>query len=286
MSKNKAREFWRAKNVNDLTFQQYYNRLTELSISMFDWKGLPDSVDPRFLELVLFSKGVAVFFRDDVLGCLALATAISGRWNVYNIPINRRAYATNGYHQELDETNSVLIYNNMIHTPSRLDVEMFSRRLANLDRVIDVNANAQKTPVLIRCDERERLTLLNLYQQYEGNEPFIYGNKAINANPLECISTGAPYISDKLYTLKTQIWNEALTYLGISNVSFQKKERMISDEVSRAQGGVVASRYSRLESRRQACKQINNMFGLNVSCEYREDWQAPPELDEGGQQNE
>ena len=78
---------------------------------------------------------------------------------------------------------------------------------------------------------------------------------------------------DKLYTLKTQIWNEALTYLGISNISIQKKERLITDEVTRNQGGTIASRYSRLESRRQAVEKINEMFGTNVEVNYREDFQ-------------
>lgn len=280
MPRNKSREFWTAKGMNDLTFRQYYNRLTELSISMFEWTGLPETVDPRFLELTLFAKGYAVFFRDEDIGELALTAAISGRWNVYNIPINRRAYATNGYQKELTDEDSVLIYNNMIHTPSKLDVEMFSRRLANLDRIVDVNANAQKTPLLLKCDERERLTLLNLYQQYEGNEPVIYGNKALNSNAIESINTEAPYIADKIYMLKTQIWNEALTYLGISNINTTKKERLITDEVTRNQGGVIASRYSRLESRREACRKINAMFGLNMDCNYREDWQLSDDFDE------
>ena len=94
----------------------------------------------------------------------------------------------------------------------------------------------------------------------------------MSQNPVKSITTGAPYVADKLYTLKTQLWNEALTYLGISNINVQKKERLITDEVTRNQGGVVASRYSRLESRRQACDQINKMFGLKISCEYREDY--------------
>ena len=110
------------------------------------------------------------------------------------------------------------------------------------------------------------------------------------------MQTGAPYVADKLYQLKTQIWNEALTYLGISNINTQKKERLITDEVSRNQGGVVASRYSRLESRRQACKKINEMFGLNIECNYREDFQILTESEnadtlnteesEGGEENE
>lgn len=260
--------------MNNYTFMQYYNRLTELSISMFEWKNLPKSIDSRFLELVLFTDGMAVFFKDEEIGYLALRSMIGGKLNVYQIPTIRTAYASNGYNAMLDETNSIIIFNNMLHTNSLLDVEQFAKRLYNLDRTIDVNANAQKTPILISCDESQRLTLKNLYMQYDGNMPVIYGDKNLNPNSLKVITTGAPYVGDKLYQLKTQIWNEALTYLGISNINITKKERLITDEVTRNQGGTIASRYSRLEARRQACKQINDMFGLNIWCDYREDFQV------------
>ena len=271
------REFWESATRNNATYIQYYNRLTELSVSMFEWKNLPDTVDERFLELVLFSKGMAVFFKDDVLGFLALRTTISGQFNVYRIPITRRAYADNGYNKELNIEDSVIIYNNMIHTNSMLDVRVFSEKLADLDRTIQVNARAQKTPVLISCSENERLTMTNLYKEYDGNAPVIYGDKNLNAKGLTVLKTDAPYVGDRLYQLKTQIWNEALTYLGISNINSVKKERMITDEVTRNQGGVVASRYSRLESRRRACNEINKMFGLDIWCDYREDYR---QLDE------
>lgn len=275
------KNFWESSYMNNRTYMQYYNRLTELSISMFEWKNLPDTIDPRFLELTLFSDGMSVFFRDEALGELALQCMISGQLDVYRIPINRVAYATNGYRRNLDNTNSVIIFNNMLHTNSMLDVEMFSRRLYNLDRAIDVNANAQKTPVLIQCEENQRLTMKNLYEQYDGNQPFIFGDKALNTNALKVLKTDAPYVADRLYELKTQIWNEALTYLGISNTNIMKKERMITDEVLRNQGGVIASRYSRLDSRKQACKKINEMFGLNIDVEYREDYQQYDDLVEG-----
>lgn len=271
--KPKDTMFCESALLNNRTYLQYYNRLTELAISMFEWKNLPETVDPRYLEMCLFSDGMCVFFKDEVLGFLALQVAIGGQLNVYRIPIERRAYASNGYQINLTEENSVIIFNNYLHTNSMLDVEMFSKRLYNLDRAIDVNANAQKTPILIQCDESQRMTMKNLYKQYDGNEPFIFGSKALDVNGLKVLQTGAPYVADKLYELKVQYWNEALTYLGISNINTVKKERMISDEVTRNQGGVVASRYSRLESRRQACKQINDMFGLDIWCDYREDFQ-------------
>lgn len=273
MGKRGESQFWESAFMNNRTYTQYYNRLTELAISMFEWKNLPQTIDERFLELCLFSDGMSVFFYDEVLGYLALQCMIGGHLNVYRIPTERRAYAPNGYNRVLNGKNSVLIFNNFLHTNSMLDVEMFSKRLYNLDRAIDVNANAQKTPVLIQCDESQRLTMKNLYKQYEGNEPFIFGSKGLDANGLKVLQTGAPFVADKLYELKTQIWNEALTYLGISNINVVKKERMITDEVTRNQGGTVASRYSRLESRRQACKQINEMFGLDIWVDYREDFQ-------------
>lgn len=271
--KPKDTMFCESSLLNNRTYLQYYNRLTELATSMFEWKNLPETVDPRYLEMCLFSDGMCVFFNDEVLGFLALQVAIGGQLNVYRIPIDRRAYASNGYQMNLTEENSVIIFNNYLHTNSMIDVEMFSKRLYNLDRAIDVNANAQKTPILIQCNESQRMTMKNLYKQYEGNEPFIFGSKALDVNGLKVLQTGAPYVADKLYELKVQYWNEALTYLGISNINTTKKERMITDEVTRNQGGVVASRYSRLESRREACRQINNMFGLDIWCDYREDFQ-------------
>lgn len=273
MSKKKQREFWESSLMNNVTYLHYYNRLTELAISMFEWKNLPPSVDPRFLETVLFSKGVAVFFKDEELGELALSVALGGKFNVYNIPTTRRAFASNGYQNNLDETNSVLIYNNYLHSNCRNDIEMYAKRLYNLDRAIDVNANAQKTPVMIKCDETQRLTMKNLYMQYDGNTPFIFGDNNLQTNGFTVLKTDAPYVADKLYDLKTQIWNEALTYLGISNINVQKKERLITDEVTRNQGGTIASRYSRLQSRREAVAQINDMFGLNIEVNYREDFQ-------------
>lgn len=289
------RQFWESASLNNATFRQYYNRLTELSISMFEWKNLPDTVDPRYLELTLFTDGQAVFFKDEEIGFLALQNAKGGKFNVYRIPVNRRAYAVNGYQKDLTDKDSVIIFNNYLHSNSRLDVEMFSRRLWNLDRAIDVNANAQKTPVLIQCDETQRLTMLNLYKKYDGNEPFIFGDKNLNPNAIKTLKTDAPYVADKLYQLKTQIWNEALTYLGISNINITKKERLITDEVTRNQGGTIASRYSRLEARRDGCREINKMFGLDIWCDYREDYQALSEevltdgddvTEEGGEPNE
>lgn len=274
MKKKKNQTFHNALMANGATYVQYYNRLMELSMSMFEWKNLPDTVDERYLELGLFSSGCMLFFKDDVIGELALNMTYQGGFDIYGEPIRRRAYSRyNQFQTTLDKDNSVIIWNNMLRTNSALDVQMFAYRLYNLDRIVDINANAQKTPVLITCDEKQKLTMKNLYLQYEGNYPVIFGDSNLDIKSLSVLKTDAPFVSDKIYDLKVKIWNEALTYLGISNINTTKKERMITDEVIRNQGGTIASRYSRLESRRRAIKKINKMFGLNITVDYREDFQ-------------
>lgn len=273
---NRKREktlFGESATVNNLTYMQYLNRLTELSVSMFEWKNLPPTVDARYLELHLFENGSMVYFDDDVIGNLCLDCLPSGRLDVYGNPVLRRAYSGyNNYQKLLKESNSVIIWNNYLHTNSILEVKMFARRLYNLDRIIDVNANAQKTPVLIQGTEQQRLTLKNLYEEFDGNSPFIFGDKNLDLNSLKCLQTGAPYVCDKLYNLKQMYWNEALTYLGINNSGAQKRERMLAIESSQAQGGTISSRYSRLQSRREAVEKINAMFGTNIEVNYREDF--------------
>lgn len=274
MKKKKNQSFHNTLMANGATYVQYYNRLMELSMSMFEWKNLPDTVDERYLELGLFSSGCMVFFKDDVIGELALNMTYQGGFDIYGEPTRRRAYSRyNQFQTTLDKDNSVIIWNNMLRTNSALDVQMFAYRLYNLDRIVDINANAQKTPVLITCDEKQKLTMKNLYMQYEGNYPVIFGDSNLDIKSLSVLKTDAPFVSDKIYDLKVKIWNEALTYLGISNINTTKKERMITDEVIRNQGGTIASRYSRLESRRRAVKKINKMFGLNITVDYREDFQ-------------
>ena len=275
---NRKREktlFGESATVNNLTYMQYLNRLTELSVSMFEWKNLPPTVDARYLELHLFENGSMVYFDDDVIGNLCLDCLPSGRLDVYGNPVLRRAYSGyNNYQKLLKESNSVIIWNNYLHTNSILEVKMFARRLYNLDRIIDVNANAQKTPVLIQGTEQQRLTLKNLYKEFDGNSPFIFGDKNLDLNSLKCLQTGAPYVCDKLYNLKQMYWNEALTYLGINNTGAQKRERMLTIESSQAQGGTISSRYSRLQSRREAVEKINAMFGTNIEVNYREDFMS------------
>lgn len=251
----------------------YVSRLMEIWTSMIKYNNLPKTCDERYMELQFLTSGRMVFFQDDVIGYLCLNVVPQSKFNIYGIPYQRRAYSRyNNYQASLDETNSVIIWNNLLRTPSIGVLVKYGLQIAELDRIISVNSKAQKTPVLVQGTEKQRLSLMNLYAQWDGNTPVIFGDKDLGSQPLRAISTEAPYKGSELYTLKTQLWNEALTYIGVSNINIQKRERLIQDEVTRNLGGTIASRYSRLEARQQGFDKVNEMFGLDISVEYREDF--------------
>ena len=198
--------------------------------------------------------------------------AASAPFNVYAVPKGRRAYAITGAQWNLTEDDSVIIYNNYLRMPTMYEMEFYAQRLWDLDRTIDINARSQKTPILIKCEENQRLTMLNLYKEYDGNAPVIFGDKNLSPNGLQVLTTGAEFTADRIYELRTKIWNEALERLGISSIQ-HKAERLVQQEAAQAQGATVACRYSRLKMRQMACEQINKMFGLNISVEYSQDYQ-------------
>lgn len=255
--------------LNKWSYLYYYRRLMEIATSSIEWVGMPEEIDQRFLEHALATRGMAVFYRDEVMGAyIALTTMTAPPLNIYNVPMVRTAFATNGYQYRCDNTNSVLIFNNYAREPIMSDLEYYAAKLYNIDRTIDINVNGQKTPILLTCDESERLALENMYLEYDGNAPVIKGYKGLDRDAIKAIETPAEYIADKLYDLKLQVWNEALTFLGVANTTQYKRERVIQSEIETSQGQVIANRNVRIRMREQACERINRMFGLDVHVQY------------------
>lgn len=270
----RPKKSWEAKKLNNDTFIDYFTRLQEICINMFEWSNLPETVDERFLELTLCEYGYAIYFNDEVIGDLVATSMIGGPLDVYRIPTRRTAYAVNGYQKNLTDKDSVLIFNNYLHTPSMLTIILYARRLYEIERTIDVNVKAQKTPVAILCDESQLFTMKNVYEKYDGNEPVIFGARNLDMKGIQAMKTDAPFVADKLNILKRQIWNEAMTIFGVENANAEKKERLITDEVLSNLGGVQAQRYVMLNSRRQAVKKINKMFGTEIEVNFRQDFSA------------
>lgn len=248
---------------NNATYIDYLNRLRLLATSLFTWENL-DKVcgygASRFLEQALFDNGRACFVKDDKLGFMTLKVNPSDKLNVYNLPTRVMAWSI-GYEKNFDFDDVVYIMNNELQLPTSQTINLIAYRLYETERTIDTNLIAQKTPVLIEGDTKTILTLKNVYMQYSGNTPFIFGNKQFDiSNKLNVLKTDAPYLIDKLTIHKHELWNEALTYLGIDNANTDKKERLITDEVESNNDLINFYLNCFYKTRKEACDLINEKF--------------------------
>lgn len=275
------RSMERAAIMNNSTFDDYCYRVKKICNARFKYSGLPESWDEDFLENTLYFKGVLGAWRHEIFGNVISEVCISDKLNLYRMPIQcncyglditpRNKYVYNGVNvKNIDPERScvVLIKNNPDMRPTFNTVKLFCRRLYEIERTIDVNLKQQKTPMLITCKPNKRLSLLNLFEKYDGNEPIIFGtNDLMNEAGINVIETGAPYLIDKLQIQKQAVWNELLTFLGINNSNVEKRERVITAETDANNHFISLNLYNDYRCRKHACNQINEYFGLNINVE-------------------
>lgn len=254
--------------LNNATYLDYYKRLRLLALSLFKWENLPETMNERFLEKTLYMFGLACFCYDDVLGWLSLRCIPSAELNVYEESLKYTAYSIN-YTKTFPRDDIILVRNNLDQLSTDLTIQLFARRLYEAERTIDVNIKGQKTPVLIKCDEKQRLTLKNIYMNYDGNSPVIFGDKNLDVTGFEVLQTNAPYVADKLQEYKRNVWSEALSFLGVNNVADEKAERLVTDEVNANNEMIDLSAETMLLTRQQAAKELNENYGFNVTVKQR-----------------
>lgn len=261
-----------AKQLNDLTFTDYYNRLELLAKTVFKWENLPNGMNEKWIENFLFNNGKCVFFKDEKRGFMVAECTQDGNLNNYEDPTSVTPHGLDVDSNPLTVGKQcVLIRNNdkMLNTSDTL--MLFAYRLAEISRTIDVNVTAQKTPVLIATSEKTKLSLKNIYVQWNGNEPVIWGDKTFDPDSLKVLKTDAPVVFPELQQHKLAIWNECLTFLGINNANTEKRERLITDEVSANNEHIDLSADCFLKAREKAVEEINSLFKLNISVRKRKE---------------
>ena len=254
---------------NWMTYQMYLRQFLTLAENVFIYDNMPDYIDTAYLNKTLVRQGAIAFFYDDVLEkVLALPYTNIGSLDVYNRPKKIQVYGRNGYTNTLKEGEFVIMYDNNGRYPIYIDVLQYAERYANVTRTIDINIAQQKTPRVWKTSTEKEKTVKDLVNEVDGNVEKILTYDNINLDDIELVLAPAPFVTDKLQDQKDKIWSEFLRLIGISNLSFQKKERNISDEIQAMQGGTIASRYERFESRKKAIEEINKKFNLQIKVEY------------------
>lgn len=257
--------------MNNDTYVDYLERMKKICLSMFEWQNLPESMNARFIEMCLFYNGQAALLYDDNYGYINTKAADGGYINIYGLPTEIQCYSyrfnqrRSLYMTDTGEEKGkecILVMNNYERIPTSATVNLFAYRLAEAQRTADVNIKAQRTPILITTDQKQYFTLKKMYEEYDGNTPAIFADKnVITPDALKSMKTDAPFIAQNIMDYKREIWNEFLTFMGISNLS-EKRERMISNEVDSNNELVNLNLQALLIPRKEACKQFNEKYGL------------------------
>lgn len=287
-----------AKYFTSVTYSTWFNRLYNIAISRFEWLNLPDTCNEKFIEQVLFFNGFMVGYKDTALNSFLIMPCTNNSvLDIFGYPAKVNAYGYNGYMaqnltpytitlgQEPTRADAALLYANYSRCPDLPAVLYFARKLTKIDRTIDVNINVQKTPYIISCGENQRLTVANMFKQVDNFEPAIITTKFYGLNgekPINVMDLKPPFVADKMQTLKRQVYQEALTYLGIEANTSEKAERQVTEELTANMGETESMRQSPLASRKQFCKEFNKIYGTNIDVKFRSDLQLSQIMENGG----
>lgn len=267
------------QNVN--MYWRWRQDLRQLYSSVFRWNNIPKEIDMLVVERWLMDIGHVAFFKDTELNeYIILPFTYAGKLDVYGNPVDITVYGSNGYHRVLKRGEYVPIYDNLLKVTNARILETYASRMAEIDRVIDVNISAQKTPVLIEGDSDTIDSVKIAYNQFHQNEPVIVSNKGALQSTLSVYKTDAPIVFPQLQVQKKDMLDEILAFVGILNVGRYKSQHMIRSEVLAVNGLGFAERTVRNDPRDIAANNINDMFGLDISVEYSSDHGVDLMIDE------
>ena len=253
---------------NFKTYQMYLRQLLTLAENVFEFENMPTFIDTAYLNKNLLRNGSIAFFKDEVMGLLALPYVNIGTLDVYGRPNKIKVMSQNTYTRTLSRDEYVIMYDNNGRYPLFLDITQYAERIALDTRTIDINILQQRTPRFWKTSSDKEKSIKDIINNVDGLENTVLTYEDINLDDIQLVLEPAPYVADKIDIQKEKIWNEFLRLIGIANMNFQKKERNIKDEVFASQGGTVASRYSRYEPRKKAIEEINEKFGTDIKVKY------------------
>lgn len=254
-------------------YDELLNEFTNLAINRFSWENLPVGLTSEQMEFLLIRHGQLMCFNDNMYGTLILPCFGTTDINVYGLPTQYNVYGENGkYNEYISFDDGVIIRNNPLGTSDFPTLEVFAKRIDDVEMTQDVNLFQQCIPKLVLGDEDSKITMKNLINQIKNYKFAIFGKKSLvnNISSSDVLDTSAPYILDKLQQQKTDLKNELLTYLGINNNNNVKKERMVVDEVNANNEYTSINLDLMFDLREKACKEINEKFGLNITVKKRE----------------
>lgn len=254
---------------NSEIYQYYYERLTNLALSQFQWHGLPDTCDRLYFEKSLLFNGKAAMYKPTGTDIwLSTDYLMKGSFDAYGYPTKINGITFNAKNIETEEW--MILYDNMTRVSLIPKINFFARLLWEVHNTYRSNLQQQITPYVILSDKNKSLSIKNLFNRFLGFQPVIEVKSSFNLDDIKTIDTRVDFKGTELLDNLQRIWGMALSELGIT-AETTKKERLISDELTINRQEDIISLNSRLMNRVEFCNKMNKKYGMNLSVNLSSD---------------
>lgn len=293
-----------AEMENSRQWQDVFNRLVSIAINIFEWENLPETCDNYFLESVLLWNANACIIKDPKTNAfLSLPCTSSSNMNVYYENTYWKAFSVNyserflaltkwnknivadvtqGFDEQTDQNITiplgVVCHDNPAEYPLIETVSIYTDKIVDTMRAIDVVTKQLKLGALIETDEDSKTAIQQAVNAIDANVIAVYARRDIakTIKDSRAISVGSsPAVLESLWNHYNNLYSGFLTAFGINNLNTgDKKERLLTDEVNSNNEQIELNSAYRLDQRLHFCENFNSIFGTNISCRLRHEYEA------------
>lgn len=251
--------------------------------NLYEWTGVPDSVEMRFFNRLLLRSGFAPFleYQGEIITCDGAAHGLDKylrdtRFNVSN-PFLKNVEREIG-------TNCAICFNTLNYRqPESCDllVEIYARRLAQIDLSMDVSLKNSRAALIAVVDGSNDVLKISaaLQNLYNGDAAVVTTSETWKDNhELFPLSPKDNIISAELADARKNVMAEFYEYLGIDTVAVDKKERTNLVEMNSNAQQLFINGLRMDAARERFCKDVKDVFGINIDFKKNK----PEEIKEGG----
>ena len=262
--------------------RRLYERYFNLFASSWKWEGFAREEREAIIRS-LWTRGTigALRISDELLAFVPYAPQ---DFNLYGTPVTAvpvpsrtapyiptRALSTSALRinsaRGVEEPEIVLGWAQHTLRPIKDSLADWIDDLVELEMAIRMNIDLQKIPFVFKCTNQNEAKLRNLIQRVTyGSSMVAIGVDEVGS--VDAMTTGAPYLLDKLEDQKERIEKEVLTFLGIDNLK-EKPERMQGDKINANNDEININRDAILDNVKEWVRLVDEAFGTSHSVEAK-----------------
>lgn len=263
--------------TNTALVSYYTKYLFQKVLSVYKFEGLPEYWAKNYFLYVLFGHGYLAVINTDKYGVIPQMCGLAG-YNVFYQPT--KAIIGNPLLAGIREleigTQTEIIKLQPDYSGIMDIVTTYADLMGLCLETVGTNLlNSKLSYVFFRENTRAAESFKKLYDRFASGQPLSVIDKKLkdkNGEPAWQLFTqnvGQNYISNLVLDDMKTIEDRFNTDIGIPNANTQKRERMLVDEVNVNNVDTQSKVLLWLETMQDGIKKVNEMFGTNISVDYR-----------------